>query len=60
MATEVRKNKYARILSYARGASYVVQERVNNRWEEVTTFHGNRDTAIHLYNRLTKKKQGVK
>jgi len=57
MATVVRKNKYARILSHARGASYEVQERVKNKWETVTEFYGNRSTAIHLYNRLTKHKK---
>lgn len=57
MAVVVRENKYARILSHARGASNEVQERVGNKWETVTIFHGNRSTAIHLYNRLTKSKQ---
>ena len=59
MATVVRQNKYARVLSHAKGASYEVQEKVDNRWMRLTIFHGskNKDVAIHTYNRLTKSKR---
>lgn len=54
----IRENKYARVLSRFRGSSYEVQERVGNKWETLTEFHGGRGrdgkgTAIHTYNRLT-------
>ncbi len=57
MATIVRENKYARVLSYARGARYEVQERVNNKWETVAGTYGDRRLALSVYNRLTAKKR---
>jgi len=58
MAVVVRKNKYARVLSHAKGSSYEVQEKVGNKWVRLTEFYGhNKDVAIHTYNRLTKSKQ---
>ena len=56
----IRENKYARVISHARGASYEVQEKVGNKWVRLTIFHGDRAVALHTYKRLTKFKKAGK
>ncbi len=54
----VRQNKYARVLSFAKGATYIVLEKVDNKWEEVALGHGSsyRPVALSVYKRLTTKR----
>lgn len=60
--TVVRQNRYARVLSYARGATYVVQERVGAAWEDFAIGYTSsyRPVAISVYEKLTAKRKGKK
>ena len=57
--TIVRQNKYARVLSFYRGTTYIVQEKVAGKWEDLAVGHRSsyRPVALDVYKRLTDKRR---